>query len=74
MTENELWSVMHQGMIALGGDYVDTRLLSSGERTNPWFQETGERRMGENEPVALDTDVVGWTSENRATTAPPSPA
>jgi Xaa-Pro dipeptidase len=46
-------------VIALGGDYVETRLLSSGERTNPWFQESGDRRMGANELVALDTDVVG---------------
>jgi Xaa-Pro dipeptidase len=59
MSENELWSVLHQAVIALGGDYVETRLLSSGTRTNPWFQETGERRLGENELVALDTDVVG---------------
>ena len=59
LSENELWSVLHQGVIALGGDYVETRLLSSGERTNPWFQETGERRLRENELVALDTDVVG---------------
>ncbi len=59
LTENELWSVLHQGVIALGGDYVETRLLSSGERTNPWFQESGDRRLGENELVALDTDVVG---------------
>jgi Xaa-Pro dipeptidase len=59
LRENELWSVLHQGVIALGGDYVETRLLSSGPRTNPWFQETGERRLGENELVALDTDVVG---------------
>jgi Xaa-Pro aminopeptidase len=59
LTENELWSVLHQGVIALGGDYVETRLLSSGPRTNPWFQETGDRRLGENELVALDTDVVG---------------
>jgi Xaa-Pro aminopeptidase len=59
MTENELWSVLHQGVIALGGDYVETRLLSSGQRTNPWFQETGDRRIAENELVALDTDVVG---------------
>jgi Xaa-Pro aminopeptidase len=59
LTESELWSVLHQGVIALGGDYVETRLLSSGSRTNPWFQETGERRLGENELVALDTDVVG---------------
>jgi len=59
LTENELWSVLHQGVIALGGDYVETRLLSSGSRTNPWFQETGDRRLAENELVALDTDVVG---------------
>jgi Xaa-Pro dipeptidase len=59
LSENELWSVLHQGVIALGGDYIETRLLSSGSRTNPWFQETGDRRLRENELVALDTDVVG---------------
>jgi Xaa-Pro dipeptidase len=59
LSENELWSVLHQGVIALGGDYVETRLLSSGSRTNPWFQGTGERRLRDNELVALDTDVVG---------------
>jgi Xaa-Pro dipeptidase len=59
LTEQELWSVLHQGVIALGGDYVETRLLSSGTRTNPWFQETGDRRLAANELVALDTDVVG---------------
>jgi Xaa-Pro dipeptidase len=59
MTENELWSLLHQGVIALGGDYCETRLLSSGTHTNPWFQETGSRRIGANEIVALDTDVVG---------------
>jgi Xaa-Pro aminopeptidase len=59
LSENELWSVLHQGVVALGGDYIETRLLSSGTRTNPWFQETGDRRLGDNELVALDTDVVG---------------
>lgn len=59
LSENELWSILHQGVIALGGDYIETRLLSSGPRTNPWFQETEDRRLGENELVALDTDVVG---------------
>ena len=68
LSENELWSVLHQGVIALGGDYIETRLLSSGPRTNPWFQETGDRRLAENELVALDTDVVGchgWTIPER---------
>jgi Xaa-Pro aminopeptidase len=59
LTENQLWSILHQSVIALGGDYVETRLLSSGPRTNPWFQEAGERRLEADELVALDTDVVG---------------
>ncbi len=37
-TENELWSVLHQAVIAKNGDYCETRLLNSGARTNPWFQ------------------------------------
>ncbi|WP_226886493.1 M24 family metallopeptidase [Nisaea nitritireducens] len=59
LTENALWSVLHQAIIEQDGDYVETRLLNSGPRTNPWFQETGMRVIGENELIALDTDVVG---------------
>ena len=59
ITENELWSVMHQAVIAQNGDYCETRLLSSGHRTNPWFQETSSNVIGANELVAFDTDVVG---------------
>ncbi len=58
-SENELWSVFHQHVIAQGGDYIETRLLSSGEHTNPWFQETSAKVIGENELIAFDTDVVG---------------
>lgn len=59
ITENALWSVLHQAVIELDGDYVETRLLNSGERTNPWFQESSPRVIGEGELIALDTDVVG---------------
>ncbi len=59
LTEQQLWSVLHASVIAEGADYVETRLLNSGERTNPWFQETGAKVIGENELIALDTDVVG---------------
>jgi len=59
LTENQLWSVMHQAVIAQNGDYCETRLLNSGERTNPWFQECGPRVIEANELIALDTDVVG---------------
>ena len=58
-TEAELWSVLHRSIIAQNGDYVETRLLNAGARTNPWFQETGDNVIGANELIALDTDVVG---------------
>ena len=59
LTENELWSVLHKSVIAGNGEYCETRLLSSGPRTNPWFQESASRVIQPNELVALDTDVVG---------------
>ncbi|RSL83631.1 hypothetical protein CEP51_004368 [Fusarium floridanum] len=59
ITENELWSVLHKSVIEKNGDYCETRLLSAGPRTNPWFQETASYRIKKNDLVALDTDVVG---------------
>lgn len=59
LTENQLWSVLHKAVIARNGDYCETRLLNAGHRTNPWFQETSTNVIGENELIALDTDVVG---------------
>jgi Xaa-Pro dipeptidase len=58
-TEAELWSVLHQAVIARNADYIETRLLNAGARTNPWFQETSSNVIGKNELIALDTDVVG---------------
>jgi len=59
VTENELWSHLWGHIIATDGDYIETRLLNSGPRTNPWFQECGERTIQRGELVAHDTDVVG---------------
>jgi Xaa-Pro dipeptidase len=59
ISENELWARLHASVIAQDGDYFETRLLSSGLRTNPWFQETGRREIRNGDLVALDTDVVG---------------
>ncbi|MCX2723370.1 M24 family metallopeptidase [Roseibium salinum] len=59
LTEAELWSVLHKSVIEQNGDYIETRLLSAGARTNPWFQETSDNVIGANELIALDTDVVG---------------
>ncbi|PHP68114.1 peptidase M24 [Zhengella mangrovi] len=59
LTETQLWSVLHKSVIEQNGDYCETRLLNAGQRTNPWFQETAHHVIGENELIALDTDVVG---------------
>lgn len=59
ISENELWSVLHKHVIANDADYIETRLLTSGERTNPWFQESGTRILQAGDLIAHDTDVVG---------------
>lgn len=51
--------MLHASVIAQNGDYIETRLLSAGSRTNPWFQETSDNVIGPDELIALDTDVVG---------------
>ena len=37
ITENALWSVLHQQVIAGGGEYFETRLLNSGQHSNSLF-------------------------------------
>lgn len=59
MTETELWSIMFQSVISQNGDYCETRLLNSGHRSNPWFQEASSHVIAANTLIALDTDVVG---------------
>ena len=59
MTEDDIWAVLHAENIRRGGEWIETRLLSSGPRTNPWFQECGPRTVQNNEIVAFDTDLIG---------------
>ena len=59
MTENDLWAILHAENIRRGGEWIETRLLASGPRTNPWFQECGPRVIGEGDIVAFDTDLIG---------------
>jgi Xaa-Pro aminopeptidase len=58
-TENEIWSKLHEVNIAMGGEWIETRLLSSGGRTNPWFQESSDRIVRPGELVSYDTDLIG---------------
>ena len=59
VSENEMWAALHAGNIKRGGEWIETRILSSGPRTNPWFQECGPRIMQEGDMMAFDTDLVG---------------
>ena len=59
MTENELWSILHKTNIDHGGEWIECRLLSSGERTNPWMQECSNKIIQQGEMVSFDTDMVG---------------
>ncbi|MEM8732406.1 MAG: dimethylsulfonioproprionate lyase DddP [Pseudomonadota bacterium] len=59
VAETDIWAVLHAENIRRGGEWIETRLLTSGPRTNPWFQECGPRIVHNNEIVAFDTDLVG---------------
>jgi Xaa-Pro aminopeptidase len=58
-SEDDIWSVLHGENIKRGGEWIETRLLASGPRTNPWFQECGPRITQPNEILAFDTDLIG---------------
>ncbi len=59
VSENELFAAMYHEVIRQGGEFIETRLLSSGPRTNPWFNEASGRRLRPGELVAVDTDTIG---------------
>jgi len=59
VTENALWAKLHETNIALGGEWIETRLLSSGHRTNPWFRECSMKAIENGELVSFDTDLIG---------------
>ncbi|MEL6643970.1 MAG: dimethylsulfonioproprionate lyase DddP [Pseudomonadota bacterium] len=81
LSEDEVWAVLHAENIKRGGEWIETRLLASGPRTNPWFQESGARIIQNNEIVAFDTDLIGsygicvdisrtwWVGDGRPTNA-----
>jgi len=59
MTEREVWAMLHAGNIRRGGEWIETLIISSGPRTNPWMQEASSRIVEQGVIVAYDTDLVG---------------
>lgn len=58
-TENEIWAELHYENIRSGGEWMETRLLAAGPRTNPWFQECSDYVCREGDMLAFDTDMIG---------------
>ena len=58
MSEDDVWAELHKGNIRRGGEWIETRLLASGPRTNPWFQECGPRLVQPEEIVAFERGSV----------------
>ena len=59
MTEQDLWAQLHAANISAGGEWLETRLLTSGQRTNPWYQECSDKLIDPGDLVAFDTDLIG---------------
>ena len=59
VTENDVWAALHGGNIRRGGEWIETRILSSGPRTNPWYQESGPRVLSDGDLLSFDTDLIG---------------
>jgi Xaa-Pro dipeptidase len=59
LTELEIWAELHHENIRHGGEWIETRLLTSGPRTNPWFQEASHRVTEAGDLLSFDTDMIG---------------
>lgn len=59
ITEQALWAELHRANIESGGEWLETRLLTSGVRTNPWYQECSSKEIEAGDLVAFDTDLIG---------------
>jgi len=58
-TERELWAHLHFENARSGGDWLETKLLTTGPNTNPWYRECGDRVVQAGEMISFDTDMIG---------------
>ncbi|MBT1516783.1 Xaa-Pro peptidase family protein [Bradyrhizobium sp. SRL28] len=59
VTEVQLWGLLNYTNLANNGDWHDCRMLASGPRINPWFQEASQRKVESGDLVGFDTDMIG---------------
>lgn len=59
VTERELWAHLHFENARSGGDWLETKLLTAGPNTNPWYKECSDREVRAGEMISFDTDMIG---------------
>lgn len=59
VSESALWGILQEANARRFGEWTETRLLASGPRTNPWYQEASSRIVENGDLVAFDTDLIG---------------
>jgi Xaa-Pro dipeptidase len=59
VTERELWAHLHFENARSGGDWLETKLLTCGPNTNPWYKECSDRVCQTQEMISFDTDMIG---------------
>ncbi|MGY5811070.1 M24 family metallopeptidase [Rhizobium sp. LEGMi198b] len=58
-TEREIWAELHFENARSGGEWLETKLLTAGARTNPWYQECSDYMVKSGEMISFDTDMIG---------------
>lgn len=59
-SEVAIWADFQRRFLALEGQYTTTRLMQSGPRSFPYFQECGDRLLAAGDLLCFDTDALGY--------------
>lgn len=58
--EYELYAVLSDALLRRRGEVLFTRLVSSGQNTNPWGSEARDKIVDDGDLVGVDTDAFGY--------------
>ena len=59
ITDNEIFAILSGTNIEYGGEYLECKLLGSGQRSNPWYQESSNHPIQRETLLSFDTDMIG---------------
>jgi Xaa-Pro aminopeptidase len=58
--EYELLAVLGNALLKRHGEFLFTRLVASGQNTNPWMSEAHDKVVEDGDLVGVDTDANGY--------------